>query len=144
MSVSNGLGWSPDGLTMYYVDTHTGGVDAFDHDPDTGDLAKRRRFADIERGWPDGLTVDAEGGVWVALWDGWGLRHYSPDGRLVETIELPVQRVTSCAFGGPDLSTLYVTSASAGLADPDRQPHAGSVFALTPGVSGQAPGEWAG
>ncbi|HEX2133134.1 MAG TPA: SMP-30/gluconolactonase/LRE family protein [Actinophytocola sp.] len=144
VSVSNGIGWSPDGRTMYYVDTRTGGVDAFDHDPDTGTITGRRRFADVERGWPDGLTVDAEGGVWVALWDGWGLRRYTPDGRLVVTVELPAQRVTSCAFGGPGLSTLYVTSARVGLSDPDRQPHAGAVFACEPGVAGQPAGAWAG
>jgi len=144
VSVSNGLGWSPDGKTMYYVDTKTGGVDAFDHEPGNGEIANRRRLVDIERGWPDGLTVDAEGCLWVALWDGWAVRRYSPEGKLLDTVELPVQRVTSCAFGGTDLSTLYITSARAGLPDPDRQPHAGSVFAYDAGVAGQAPGEWAG
>jgi len=146
VSCSNGLGWSPDGATMYYVDTRTGGVDAFDHDPETGSLSKRRRLVDIERGWPDGLTVDVEGCVWVALWDGWGLRRYNPDGRLLETVELPVRRVTSCAFGGPSLSTLYVTTARAGLSEEvlARQPEAGSLFAFEPAVGGLAPGEWAG
>lgn len=144
VSISNGLGWSPDGTTMYYVDTRTRGVDAFDHDQETGALTNRRRLADVGRGWPDGLTVDADGGLWVALWDGWGLCRYTPDGRLVETVELPVQRITSCAFGGPELSTLYITSARTGLSEPDAQPHAGSVFACTPGVCGQPPGEWAG
>jgi sugar lactone lactonase YvrE len=146
VSVSNGLGWSPDGRTMYYVDTPTGGVDAFDHDPDTGELTARRRLVDVERGWPDGLTVDAEGDLWVALWDGWAVRHYTPAGRLVDTVELPAQRVTSCTFGGADLSTLYLTSARAGLSEEAlaRQPHAGSLFALDAGVAGQAPGEWAG
>jgi sugar lactone lactonase YvrE len=146
VSVSNGMGWSPDGRTMYYVDTPTGGVDAFDHDPDTGDVTNRRRLIDVERGWPDGLSVDAEGGLWVALWDGWAVRHYAPDGRLIDTVELPAQRVTSCAFGGPDLSTLYLTSARTGLAEDvlERQPHAGSLFAVDAEVSGQPPGEWAG
>jgi sugar lactone lactonase YvrE len=146
VSVSNGLGWSPDGATMYYVDTRTGGVDAFDHDPDTGSLAGRRRLIDVERGWPDGLTVDASGDLWVALWDGWAIRRYTPQGRLVDTIELPAQRITSCAFGGADLSTVYVTSARVGLSEEVlvRQPHAGSLFALDAGVAGQEPGEWAG
>ena len=146
VSVSNGLGWSPDGATMYYVDTHTGGVDAFDHDPETGELTDRRRLVDVERGWPDGLTVDAEGNLWLALWDGWAVRRYTPDGRLTDTVELPAQRITSCAFGGADLSTLYITSARAGLGDDvlAGQPHAGSLFALDAGVAGQAPGEWAG
>lgn len=144
VSVSNGLGWSPEGTTMYYVDTQTRGVDAFDHDPATGAITNRRRFAEIERGWPDGLTVDAEGGVWVALWDGWGLCRFAPDGRRTDLVELPVQRVTSCAFAGPDLSTLYITSARTGLPEPGAQPLAGALFAVTPGVCGQPPGEWAG
>jgi sugar lactone lactonase YvrE len=144
VSCSNGLGWSPDGTTMYYIDTKTGGVDAFDHDPATGAVTARRRFADVDRGWPDGLTVDADGTVWVALWDGWGLRRFAPDGRLLATVEVPAQRVTSCAFGGPDLSTLYVTTARAGLRDFAGQQHAGALFACTPGVVGMLPGEWAG
>jgi sugar lactone lactonase YvrE len=142
VSVSNGLAWSPDGTTMYYADTPTHGADAFDHDPETGALTNRRRLVDVDRGWPDGLTVDAEGFLWVALWDGWGVRRYAPDGRLVETVDVPAQRVTSYAFGGPGLSTLYLTSATIGLsgvAEP-----AGAVFACDPGVSGQPPGEWAG
>ena len=144
VSCSNGLGWSPDGSFMYYIDTPAGGVDAFDHDVSSGDLSGRRRIVDIDRGQPDGMTIDADGCLWVALWDGWGLRRYAPDGRLLTTVEVPAQRVTSCAFGGPALSTLYVTTARTGLADFTDQPHAGSLFALEPGVVGLAPGEWAG
>lgn len=146
VSVSNGLGWSPDGTTMYYIDTHTGGVDAFDHNPATGDISNRRRVVRVDRGWPDGLTVDAEGNLWVALWDGWAVRRYTPEGRLTQTVEVPAQRVTSCAFGGTDLSTLYITSARAGLPEEvlSRQPEAGSLFAVSVGARGQAPGEWAG
>jgi sugar lactone lactonase YvrE len=139
---SNGLGWSPDGRTMYYVDTPTHGLDAFDHDPATGAISGRRRLATIDRGMPDGLTVDAEGCVWVALWDGWGLQRYSPSGSLLSTVDVPAQRVTSCAFGGADLSTLYITSAREGLSPPSE--HAGSLFALDPGVTGLPAGEWAG
>ncbi|MFC4855659.1 SMP-30/gluconolactonase/LRE family protein [Actinophytocola glycyrrhizae] len=144
VSCSNGLGWSPEGTTMYYIDTRTGGIDAFDHDPSTGALSGRRRVVDVDRGWPDGMTVDADGCLWVALWDGWGLRRYAPDGRLLTTVEVPAQRVTSCAFGGPALSTLYVTTARTGLRDFTDQPLAGSLFAVEPGVAGLAPGEWAG
>ena len=144
VSCSNGLAWSPDGSVMYYIDTQTGGVDAFDHAVATGDLSGRRRIVDIDRGHPDGMTVDADGCLWVALWDGWGLQRFAPDGRLLATVEVPAQRVTSCAFGGPSLSTLYVTTARTGLRDFADQPHAGSLFAVEPGVSGMAPGEWAG
>lgn len=140
VACSNGLGWSPDGRTMYYVDTPTHGVDAFDHDPSTGAISGRRRLATVDRGMPDGLTVDAEGCVWVALWDGWGLHRYSPSGQLLSTVDVPAQRVTSCAFGGADLSTLYITSARLGA----ESEHAGSVFALDAGVTGMPAGEWAG
>jgi sugar lactone lactonase YvrE len=142
VSCSNGLAWSPDGATMYYIDTPTGGVDAFDHV--SGELSRRRRIIDIDRGSPDGMTVDADGCLWVTLWDGWGLRRYAPDGRLLTTVEVPAQRVTSCAFGGPTLSTLYITTARVGLTDFSDQPQAGSLFAVEPGVAGLAPGEWAG
>jgi sugar lactone lactonase YvrE len=141
VSISNGLGWSPDGTTMYYADTQTGGVDAFDHDPSTGTVTGRRRLIDIDRGWPDGLTVDAEGCLWVALWDGWGVRRYASDGSLLTTVDVPARRVTSCAFGG---STLYITTARTGLRDFAAQPNAGSLFACEPGVAGLPAGEWAG
>lgn len=141
VTISNGLGWSPDGRTMYYIDTTARGVDAFDHDPSTGELTDRRRLIDVERGWPDGMTVDADGCLWVALWDGWGVRRYAPDGRLLTTVEVPARRVTSCAFGG---SALYITTARTGLTDFTDQPKAGSLFACDPGVAGLPAGEWAG
>ncbi|MEO3806022.1 SMP-30/gluconolactonase/LRE family protein [Nonomuraea sp. B1E8] len=139
VSVSNGLGWSPDGRTFYYADSPTGGVDAFDHDPETGALANRRRLIDIDRGRPDGLTVDAEGYLWVALWEGWAVQRFAPEGGLVMTVEIPARKVTSCAFGGADLDTLYVTSARVGLSESElcQQPYAGGIFAVVPGVRGQ-------
>ncbi|MGP3956885.1 SMP-30/gluconolactonase/LRE family protein [Nonomuraea sp. 3N208] len=142
VSVSNGLGWSPDGRTFYYADSPTGGVDAFDHDAETGALGNRRRLVDIDRGRPDGLSVDAEGFLWVALWEGWAVQRFSPAGRLVMTIEIPARKVTSCAFGGPDLGTLYVTTARVGLSEAElrEQPHAGGIFAVAAGVRGQPPG----
>lgn len=144
VTTSNGLDLSPDGRTLYYNDSPTGGIDAFDHDPDTGRISRRRRFADVDRGRPDGLTVAADGCVWTALWDGWAVRRYTPDGRLDRTVEVPVRRVTSCAFGGPGLDTLFVTTASARPEDERPQPHAGGIFALRPGTPGRPSGEWAG
>jgi sugar lactone lactonase YvrE len=141
VTCSNGIGWAPDGTTMYYIDTQTGGVDVFDHDPSSGAVTGRRRLIEVDRGWPDGMTVDVDGCLWVALWDGWGVRRYAPDGRLLTTVEVPTQRVTSCAFGG---TTLYITTARTGLTDFGDQPAAGSVFACEPGVSGLPAGEWAG
>ncbi|MHA4814323.1 SMP-30/gluconolactonase/LRE family protein [Streptomyces aculeolatus] len=126
VTVSNGTGWSPDGRLMYYADTPTGRIDVFDTDG-TG-VTGRRLFAAVEDtpGSPDGLCVDAEGYVWVALWDGAAVRRYAPDGTLDRTVEVPVRRPTSCAFGGPELTDLYITSSS--LAD--THPLAGSVLVL--------------
>ena len=130
MTISNGLGWSPDGLVLYYVDSPRRAVEAFDFDPVDGAITNRREVIAIEPGVgdPDGLTVDGEGCIWVCLWGGWSIRRYDPaDGCLVGVVEVPVARVTSCAFGGDDLGTLFITTA---LPDtPDAlQPHAGGVF----------------
>jgi sugar lactone lactonase YvrE len=139
LTISNGLAWSADGGTMFFIDTPTRRIDAFDYDLATGAIAGRRPAIDIpaSAGWPDGLTIDAEGGLWVALWGGWAIRRYL-DGRLDRVIELPVAQPTSCAFGGPDLDELFVTSAWKGLSAADRaaQPLAGALFRLRPGVRG--------
>ncbi|MEV6941470.1 SMP-30/gluconolactonase/LRE family protein [Streptomyces sp. NPDC051172] len=131
VAVSNGTGWSPDGRLMYYIDSPTRQVDVFHHED--GRVADRRRFAQIEdgAGFPDGLTVDADGCVWVALWDGAAVRRYTPDGELDRVIELPTPRVTACTFGGPDLTDLYITTARVGLAAP--HPVAGSLL-VVPGA----------
>ncbi|MFC8430997.1 SMP-30/gluconolactonase/LRE family protein [Streptomyces sp. NPDC057253] len=128
VAVSNGTGWSPDGRLMYYVDSPTRRVDVFDHDG--GRITGRRTFVEIEdgAGFPDGLTVDADGCVWVALWDGAAVRRYTPQGALDRVIALPVPRVTACAFGGPDLTDLYVTTARVGLTAP--HPVAGSLLVV--------------
>ena len=137
---SNGIGWSPDGRTMYYTDTPTFRIDAFDFDPETGSVANRRVFARVSEGVgrPDGLTVDAEGFVWSAHFDGWRITRYTPSGSVDGTLHMPVQHVTSCAFGGPDLRTLYITSATEDLSPEQlkQQPFAGGVFAYRPGVTG--------
>ena len=132
IGISNGIGWSPDGARMYHVDTLTGGVDEYDYDPPTGEPADRRRLVDAEPGWgrPDGLAVDAEGGIWVAFWDGWAVRRFDPAGALSEVIELPVARPTRPAFGGSGLDRLYVTTAR----DPGGL--GGAILAVEPGVRG--------
>ena len=106
----------------------------FDYDRDAG-LSNRRRFADISGGSPDGLTVDSEGGVWVALWGGGAVHRYAPDGSLSEIVSVPVHQVSACTFGGPDLGTLYITTSREGLAV-DEEPAAGALFDLEPGVRG--------
>jgi sugar lactone lactonase YvrE len=141
IGMSNGIDWSLDGLTMYHVDTRAGAVDAFSFDPELGTLSDRRRLIEIDSrdGVPDGLTVDAEGALWVAIWGGSHLRRYSPSGTMLSTATVPVSHVTSCIFGGPDLNVLYVTSARIGLhqAALARQRSAGGVFALNVGVRGR-------
>ncbi|MER6143206.1 SMP-30/gluconolactonase/LRE family protein [Streptomyces sparsogenes] len=143
VTISNGIGWSPDGRLMYYADTPTRRIDVFDV-ADAG-VTGRRPFARIEddAGFPDGLCVDADGGVWVALWDGGAVRRYAPDGSLDRVVELPVRRPTACAFGGPDLTDLYVTSARVGLG-PAEQPLAGSVLVLAGAGQGLAQPAFAG
>jgi sugar lactone lactonase YvrE len=133
VGISNGIGWSPDERLMYYVDSHTHQVDVFDYDPATGAIDGRRRFAAVGQGdvQPDGLTVDADGGVWVAVWGGGTVLHHDPSGELREALRLPAERVTSCAFGGLGLDRMYVTTA----AGPGQ--HAGSMFVWEPGVTGQ-------
>lgn len=129
VTVSNGTGWSPDGRLLYYVDSPTRRIDVFAADGGPG-LPGRRPLAVVEEGagFPDGLCVDADGCVWVALWDGAAVRRYTPDGRLDRTVPLPVRRPTACAFGGPDLTDLYITTARVG--DRAAHPYAGSVLVL--------------
>jgi sugar lactone lactonase YvrE len=147
-TISNGLDWSPDARTMYYIDTPTRRVDRFDFDPSTGAITGRAPAIPIREGAgsPDGMTVDADGYLWVALWDGWAVERYSPDGRLDRRVEVPVQQASSCAFGGPDLDQLFITTAQEGFPPggmPD-QPHAGGLFVCRPGVRGRASFRFAG
>jgi sugar lactone lactonase YvrE len=141
VSISNGIVWSLDRDLMYYIDTPTREVAVFDYDDPTGAIANRRVAARFPagHGWPDGMTMDAEGLLWVAEWDGGCVSRWDPaTGKLARRIKIPVSRVTSCAFGGPDLEELYVTTAWSRL-DPDRrraQPQAGGLFRLRPGVKG--------
>ena len=140
VTLSNGIGWSPDQRYMYYVDTLTHRLDAFDYDVDTGRLGTRRKVAAVpaDVGLPDGLAVDHDGGIWVAIWGGGQVRRYAPDGKLDRIVEVAADHVTACAFGGADGATLFITSAAGYVQDvpPPVRPHAGAVFAVTPGVSG--------
>jgi len=137
--VTNGPAFSPTGNVMYESDSARQITYAFDVDAN-GAVSNRRTFLQFNAGdgYPDGMTVDADGCLWIAFWDGWCLRRYSPAGEWLETVKLPVQRPTSCTFGGPDMDRLYITSArrdfdEAALA---MQPNAGALFMLTPGVRG--------
>ncbi len=148
VATSNGIDWSPDGRLMYYVDTGTRRIDVFNFDSASGLPRERRPFVDLagDDGRPDGLGVDAEGAIWVALWEGGAVRRYTPEGRLDRVIDLPAALTTKCAFGGPSLTDLYVTTASRGLdaAARRRQPHAGGLFRLRGAGRGQTPRRFAG
>jgi len=141
VTVSNGLEWSPDGRRAYYNDTATRTISVFDYDPEAG-LTGRRALVALENR-PDGLTVDAEGGVWTALSDGGAVRRYTPEGRLDAVIELPARKVTACTFGGDRLDELFITTSREGL-EPGEDPLAGALFRAVPGVTGVPVREFAG
>jgi len=137
---SNGLGWSPDNRTMYFTDSMIRTIWAYEFAPVTGELGERRVFArfDDDDGVPDGLTVDSQGFVWSAIWDGWRLVRFAPDGTIDREIRMPVQRPSSCIFGGPDSRTLYVTSACVelGWTALEHGPLAGGLFAIACDIPG--------
>lgn len=148
VGISNGLDWSADGSTMYYINSLQHGVDTLRWDAVAGTIADRRRLITMEAGQgnPDGMTLDEEGFLWVACWDGWCVRRYAPDGSVDREIRFPAAHVSSVAFGGPDLDELYVTTARHKV-EPSAlaaQPLAGSLFRCRPGVRGRPAGRFAG
>ena len=149
VTISNGLAWSPDGKTLYYIDTGTNAVAAFDYDLATGTLSGRRVAVQVPRelGHPDGMTIDEEGMLWVGHWEGWSVCRWDPaSSRLLERVAMPVARTTACAFGGPDLADLYITTAWTGLSEAQKreQPLAGGLFRWRPGVRGMPAAAFAG
>ncbi len=143
LAISNGMDWSPDDKTMYFIDSASGLVTAYSYDVETGAIDDPRTLIVIpaEAGMPDGMTVDSAGFLWIAVWGGSAVRRYAPDGALVGEVRLPVSQVTSCAFGGPSLQDLYITTASEGLSPTQRakEPHAGGLFRTRPRVAGRRP-----
>lgn len=149
VGVSNGLAWSADHETMYYIDTPTRHVRAFDYDIETGEIANPRKVIEFGegRGYPDGMTIDTEGMLWVAEWLGWRVGRWDPaSGELLEEIRLPAAKVTAPAFGGPDLDDLYITTASIDLSEEEKaeQPDAGGLFRVKTGHRGLGAYEFAG
>lgn len=142
VTISNGLEWDPSGTRAYYNDTDTFRTDVFDYDPDRG-LVNRRTFVALDDARPDGLTVDSEGGVWVALSNKGAVRRYSETGTLDEVIELPVPKVTACTFGGPDLDQLFITTSRENI-DTAAFPRAGALFVAQPQIKGIPAREFAG
>ena len=141
VSISNGLCWSADRLTMYYVDTPTQTVQAFDYDDSSGSISNGRVVVKIDdaEAFPDGMTIDSEGKLWIALWGGSSVVRYDPEtGELLSRISVPAKNVTSCAFGGVNFDTLFITTASIGMNEEEqiKYSRAGAVFAAIPGVKG--------
>ena len=146
--VPNSLAWSPDDRVMYFADSHEHVIYAYDFDLETGTISNKRVFASTQdrRGVPDGSSVDAEGFLWNAAFDGGCLVRYAPDGSVDRIVELPVTRPAACAFGGEKLDILYVTTARFRLAEDvlAREPHAGGLLALDVGVAGLPEPRFAG
>ncbi|MGI9240166.1 MAG: SMP-30/gluconolactonase/LRE family protein [Verrucomicrobiales bacterium] len=141
ITVANGLAWDPDGETFYHIDSPTRVVAAYDYEAATGKLSNRREIIPIPdvEGFPDGMTIDSEGKLWIALWGGWGVVRYDPKtGERLGKIDLPAEKVTSCTFGGDDLDELYITTALIGLGTSalEDQPSAGGLFKVKVGVPG--------
>ncbi len=138
--VTNGPTWSADHRTLYHNDSVHGRVYAFDFASETGDISNKRVFLQFsaEDGSPDGMTTDSEGGLWIAHWGASKLTRHDTEGKVLQTIELPCSQVTSCAFGGPDLKTLYITTAAIGLSEQqlEREPLAGGLFAVNMDIAG--------
>jgi sugar lactone lactonase YvrE len=141
VSLSNGLDWNQEATLMYYADTLAHSVDVFDYDLGSGKISNRRVLITIDpsEGGPDGLCVDAEGHIWLAVWGSSEVRRYSPAGVLDVAVRLPVTQVSSVCFGGRDLGDLYITSAAKGLSEQQlaSQPSAGALFRARPGVKGR-------
>ena len=136
---SNGIDWTRDTKHMYYIDSLKHMVEIFDFDADTGALSARRKFLDIPNDWglPDGMTLDENDNLWVALWGGYRVIHIDKDTKeVIQEIKVPCPKASSCAFGGEDLSSLYITTAS--INDISQFPDAGKVFQIQPGVKGKA------
>jgi sugar lactone lactonase YvrE len=141
VSISNGIVWSLDKTKMYYIDTPTQKVMAYDYNNESGEISNPKTAVEVpvEMGSPDGMTIDADGNIWVALWGGSAVACWNPEtGELIRTIDVPAKNITSCAFGDDDLGTLYITTAREGTSEEDLVlfPKAGGVFKTRPGVKG--------
>jgi sugar lactone lactonase YvrE len=134
-TISNGMAWNADNTILYYIDTPTFEVVSYQYDQITGNISNKKAILHIpqEEGHPDGMTLDTEGMLWIAHWDGWQITRWNPNtGKKLSQIKLPVARVTSCTFGGPELKDLFITSARKGLTEEElkNQPLAGALFVI--------------
>ena len=149
VTVSNGIAWAKDKKTMYYVDSHLRRIEAFDYNDGDGTITNRRTAVTIPEGGgsPDGIALDAEGKIWAALWGANAVGRFNPQtGELLQKIEVPAPNVSSCAFGGKDLATLYITTARGELSEAQltAYPLSGGLFSVKPGVKGVSASFFAG
>lgn len=144
LTLSNGLGWSVDGSTMYSVDSLSRRIRRRTYDPDSGTAGPRSEWLVVTDGIPDGMCVDEEDHVWVAIWGSGEVRRYSPDGELTALVRVPAPHTTSVAFAGPELDLLVITTATEGMTDADRArfPDAGCLFTVRPPVRGASIAPW--
>lgn len=141
VTISNGIVWTKDSRTMYYIDTTIGKIRGYDFDSNTGEISNERVVVEVDEkdGYPDGMAIDEEDMLWVGMWNGSAVARFNPKtGELLSKIEVPAQNVTACAFGGKNLDILYITTASIGMTKEQKleYPNAGSVFKAIPGVKG--------
>ncbi|MCO6497595.1 MAG: SMP-30/gluconolactonase/LRE family protein [Chitinophagaceae bacterium] len=134
-TISNGMAWSPDKKTFYFIDSPTRGVDAYDYDGVTGEISNKQTVIKLTEsdGYPDGMTIDSEGMLWIAQWDGWQVSRWNPaNGEKMLSVKLPVARPTCCTFGGEGLGDLFISTASTGLSEEElkQQPEAGMLFVV--------------
>ena len=141
VTISNGIVWTKDTKTMYYIDTPSANIMAYDFDPDTSTISNGRVAVKVskEDGFPDGMTIDENDMLWVGMWNGNAIAHFNPKtGELIDKIKVPAHNVTSCAFGGKNLDILYITTSSLDMSEEEQKayPLAGSIFKAKPGVKG--------
>lgn len=148
LRISNGMAWSPDGRTLYFTDTPTRKIRAFDYDLKTGQIANSREIIHFDKsfGFPDGMTTDSDGNLWIAMWGGGRVSQWKPDGTLLAQFGVPAPNVTSCVFGGPAMNELFITSALVGMDKTGfkRFPQAGAIFRMETNVTGMPTYEFAG
>lgn len=148
LRISSGLAWAPDGKTMYFIDTPTCDVTAFDYDLKTGQIANPRRIIHFDRsfGWPDGMTTDTDGNLWIAMWGGARVSHWRPDGMLLAQFGVAAKNVTSCVFGGANMNELFITTAMLGMDATGMRkfPQAGGIFRMETNVTGMPTYEFGG
>ena len=148
-AIPNGIVWNDEATIMYHIDSPTRRVDAWDYDNSTGSISNRRAVYHVQQkgAFPDGMAMDVEGKIWLALWGGWAVIRFDPvNGEELERIPVPVSRTSACAFGGPNLDTLFITTAKKDITpdELEKEPLAGCVFKTNPGVCGQPPVSFAG